>query len=44
MKIYKEETYPAIEHIGQEGVVVHKIKGENSVAQVHEEILAILQK
>ncbi len=40
--IYKEQTYPAIKVIEKAGITIHKINAENSVAEVHEEILKVL--
>lgn len=42
--IYKEQTYPAIEVIESQGIKIYKINAETSVAQVHQEILKILNK
>jgi adenylate kinase len=41
--IYKEQTHPVTEVIEREGLHVHKVNGEQSVADVHKDVLAAIQ-
>ncbi len=43
LKVFQEQTFPVIEFVKKAGIRVHTINGENSPAQVHEEILNILK-
>jgi len=42
LKEYEARTFPVFEYFGKEGITVHKIKGEQSVANVFANILQIL--
>ena len=42
IEIYKEQTHPVSEIIKKEGLYFHKVNGEQSVANVHRDILKSL--
>jgi len=44
LSVFTSETYPVIEAIQKQGIVAHKIDGQQSIADVHSEILKILDK
>jgi adenylate kinase len=41
---FKERTYPIAADIEKQGIKVHKINGEPSVAQVHENIMSFIEQ
>jgi adenylate kinase len=43
LEIYKEQTHPVSEFIEKSGLDVHKINGEQSVADVHKDIYQAIQ-
>ena len=43
LKQYKERTFPLIELFGKQGVEVNKINGEQSVSDVHKDILKAIR-
>jgi len=40
---YKERTLPLFEYFSKEGFNIHKVDGEKTVAQVHEQILKVVE-
>jgi adenylate kinase len=43
LKEYKERTYPVVEIFEKQGIKVQKINGEQSVADVHKEVLSVVK-
>ncbi|GAG27647.1 unnamed protein product, partial [marine sediment metagenome] len=43
LKEYKERTFPLIELFGKQGIEVNKINGEQSVSDVHKDILKAIK-
>lgn len=43
IEIYKEQTHPVSEFIEKSGLPVHKVNGEQSVADVHRDVYAAIQ-
>jgi len=43
IKIYKEETFPSVKIFKKEGILVNKINGERSVADIHKDILKAIK-
>ncbi|MBU2634956.1 hypothetical protein KJ841_00570, partial [Patescibacteria group bacterium] len=43
LKEYKERTFPLIELFGKQGIEVNKINGEQSVSNVHKDILKAIR-
>jgi adenylate kinase len=43
IEIYKEQTHPVLEIIEKEGLKVHKVNGERSVADVHKDVFKSLE-
>lgn len=43
LKEYKERTFPLIELFGKQGIEVNKINGEQSVSDVHKDILKVIK-
>ena len=43
LKEYRERTFPLIELFGKQGIEVNKINGEQSVSDVHKEILKVIR-
>jgi len=43
IEIYKEQTHPVLEIIEKEGLKVHKVNGEQSVADVHKDVFKSLE-
>lgn len=41
--IYKEQTFPVTQVIENEGIKVHKVNGEQSVADVHKDVFTAIQ-
>ena len=43
LEVYKEQTHPVIEVIQSQGLKLHKINGEQSVADVHKDIVEAIK-
>ena len=43
IEIYKEQTHPVLEIIEKEGLKLHKVNGEQSVANVHKDVFESLE-
>ena len=43
IEIYKEQTHPVLEIIEKEGLKLHKVNGEQSVADVHKDVFNSLE-
>ena len=44
LEVFKEQTLPVTEIIQKQGLVLNKVNGEQTVADVHKDILAVLNK
>mgnify|MGYP001603475913 FL=1 len=43
LEVFKEQTYPVIEVIETQGLHLHKVNGEQSVADVHKDVLEAIK-
>lgn len=43
LEVFKEQTYPVIEVIEKQGLHLHKVNGEQSVADVHKDIVEAIK-
>jgi len=43
LEVFKEETYPVVDIIQKEGIYLRKINGEQSISDIHNEVLKAIQ-
>jgi adenylate kinase family enzyme len=43
LEIFKEQTFPVIEVIQKQSLHLHKVNGEQTVADVHKDVLAAIK-